>query len=271
MRTGFHRGGAIAAASSTTDPLRCTKIQAHPTRQSANTYHRRRSERRGYARESNGRCRGGYELSGKKRRHVPSSRLGLVLKGYCKQGSSSSGHEMSTVSSISTVAKIMRRHGVKRILAMSTASFLLPTEKVCSGSVTFLLGHSKLKLNLRHAVNLAMHQRPLTWSTQLLLSRVLSPRLTIDRRAIAATLAAQADLDWTVFRVPLLNDNEAELPVWAGLLTTKFRGTSYLSRGSLARWVLEEIEEGRWIGKAPALGNWGDVDDRRIIRSTLVG
>jgi hypothetical protein len=113
-------------------------------------------------------------------------------------------------------------------------------------------------------------QRPLTWSIHLLFSGILSPQRTADCHAIATTIVAQGDLDWTIFRVPLLNDNDADLAVWAGLLGPTFRGTSYLSRGSLARWVLDEIEERNWVRKAPALGNWGDVDDGRIIRSTLV-
>jgi hypothetical protein len=131
--------------------------------------------------------------------------------------------------------------------------------------------NQQFEIDARHGANSIMRQRPLTWSTQLFLSYVLSPQRTVTQRAIATTLAAQSDLDWTIFRVPLLNGNDADLPVWAGLLTPDFRGTSYLSRGSLARWVLREIEEGRWVAQALALGNWGHVDDGRIIRSTLVG
>jgi hypothetical protein len=92
-----------------------------------------------------------------------------------------------------------------------------------------------------------------------------------DCYAIATATVAQADLDWTIFRVPLLNDNDADLTLWAGLLGPTFRGTNYLNRGSLARWVLDEIEERNWVRKAPASENWGRVDDGRIVRSTLVG
>jgi hypothetical protein len=47
----------------------------------------------------------------------------------------------------------------------------------------------------------------------------------------------------------LLNDNDADMAVWAGLLGPTFRGTSYPSRGSLAKWVLDEIEERDWARK----------------------
>ena len=87
------------------------------------------------------------------------------------------------------------------------------------------------------------------------------------------TIAAHSDIEWTIFRVPHLTDNydEVELPVWAGMFGSEFRGSSNLSTTALARWLLEEIRESRWVWKAPALGNYGGVDDGKIIRSTLVG
>lgn len=35
------------------------------------------------------------------------------------------------------------------------------------------------------------------------------------------------------------------------------RDKMVLSRRSMCIWVLREIEEGRWVGKAPALSNLG--------------
>lgn len=167
----------------------------------------------------------------------------------------------------------MRRNGIKRLLALSTASFLLPTEQVISHCDTFSPWLTNPSFLIRkHMLTMAVaNQRPLTWSIHLLFSGILSPQRSAACHAIATTIVAQADLDWTIFRVPLLNDNDADLAVWAGLLGPTFRGTSYLDKGSLARWVLDEIEERNWVRKAPALGNWGHVDDGRIIRSTLVG
>jgi hypothetical protein len=69
---------------------------------------------------------------------------------------------------------------------------------------------------------------------------------------------------WTVFRVPHLTDGDADAKVIAGHLdqhvgsssnTTVFAGTTELGRGSLARWVLREIEEKNWLRQAPLLGN----------------
>jgi len=58
---------------------------------------------------------------------------------------------------------------------------------------------------------------------------------------------------WTYFRVHHLTDGP-EKPV-----TATFTGTGKdkkdLSRKSMARWVLEEIVRGEWVGKAPVICN----------------
>ncbi|KAF2652221.1 NAD(P)-binding protein [Lophiostoma macrostomum CBS 122681] len=64
-------------------------------------------------------------------------------------------------------------------------------------------------------------------------------------------VALPSELNWTVFRVPLLLDGEAK-PVKAGYIGEV--GIK-LDRKGLAEWVLREMEEGKWIGKCPALAN----------------
>jgi hypothetical protein len=61
---------------------------------------------------------------------------------------------------------------------------------------------------------------------------------------------------WTVFRVPHLNSGSADERVSAGLFGHGFVGTKELSRKSMVRWVLNEIEAEEWINQAPALGNY---------------
>lgn len=69
----------------------------------------------------------------------------------------------------------------------------------------------------------------------------------------------QADLDWTGFRVPHLNDGAAGLEVEAGVLggegEGEYKGSFELSRGSLGRWVMEELREGRWIRGCPVVSD----------------
>ena len=62
-------------------------------------------------------------------------------------------------------------------------------------------------------------------------------------------------LEWTVFRVPHLTDGDVSAKVVAGYLDESFSATTDLSRGSLVRWVIEEVEKRQWIGRAPMLAN----------------
>lgn len=61
------------------------------------------------------------------------------------------------------------------------------------------------------------------------------------------------ELKWTLFRVPLLT-NAAPSKVHAGPAGAPNVG-SKLSRSSMARWLLQEIDEGSWIGKTPCISN----------------
>lgn len=126
-----------------------------------------------------------------------------------------------------TIFRAMRAQGVKRILVLSTPAYGVESE-----------------------------QKPwMFWLTGLL-PALLVPQGNAEMVAIARHVAAQSDLDWTVFRVPYLNNGPADVPLAAGLLGPDYRGTTELSRASMARWVLEEIKQGEWIHGAPALGNY---------------
>jgi hypothetical protein len=60
-------------------------------------------------------------------------------------------------------------------------------------------------------------------------------------------------LKWTMFRVTLLNNGEAK-PVTA-TYTGSGQDNLFISRNSIAEWVLQELKEGKWIGKMPAICN----------------
>jgi hypothetical protein len=57
------------------------------------------------------------------------------------------------------------------------------------------------------------------------------------------------------FRVPILT-NGAAVPTNASIVGSGQDGL-LLSRKSLAVWLLNELKEGKWIGKAPALSHSG--------------
>lgn len=70
-------------------------------------------------------------------------------------------------------------------------------------------------------------------------------------------MLVQDDLDWTVFRVPVLTNGSGDLPVSAGFLSSSdYAGGGWsLSRASLAKWVIEEVKSPKWIKQLPALSN----------------
>jgi hypothetical protein len=72
-----------------------------------------------------------------------------------------------------------------------------------------------------------------------------------------AEVTAQEDLDWTIFRVPFLDPalKDPNLKVEAGFIDENYHGSVRLGRPSQAKWVLDEIQERKWIKGAPQLGN----------------
>ncbi len=123
----------------------------------------------------------------------------------------------------------MRAKGVRRILALSTPAFYVAPEQV-----------------------------PWSWWFYGFLPPFAVPQGSAEMVGIGKQLAAQEDLDWTVFRVPQLNDGAANLPVAAGLLGHDFKGTKQLSRASMVRWVMVEMQQGAWIKGAPVISNHRD-------------
>jgi hypothetical protein len=90
--------------------------------------------------------------------------------------------------------------------------------------------------------------------------RIIGGDSYLEIRGIAEeTVKLEEKIDWTVFRVPLLegtdlhgNDGEVNA-VYVG--DRKGRDGLKLERGRLARWILEELDEHKWIGACPMLAN----------------
>ncbi|KAK8846895.1 hypothetical protein IAR55_005985 [Kwoniella newhampshirensis] len=125
------------------------------------------------------------------------------------------------------IKKVMRKHGVKRLLALSTPAHALPGEVY-------------------------------TW-TQYITTQILPPAIVPQGSAEMTAIAevcADPEFDYTIFRVPHLNTGSADSKVYAGRYGADFKGTQELSRASLARWVWREIEQNTWIKDQPALGNY---------------
>lgn len=78
----------------------------------------------------------------------------------------------------------------------------------------------------------------------------LQPDVLRDSEAHVATITA-GPLDWTVVRVPRLGDGPGR-PLKVGMVGDI--GT-FVSRDSVAAFMLRELEEGRWVRQAPAVSH----------------
>jgi hypothetical protein len=77
-----------------------------------------------------------------------------------------------------------------------------------------------------------------------------------------ATVDLGNKCEWTVFRVPLLQGKElSEVKKGGDEVNAVFVGDKqgkdgvHLDRGRLARWILGELEERKWVGLCPLLAN----------------
>lgn len=132
-----------------------------------------------------------------------------------------------------TILPAVRAAKVSRVLVLSTpTSFSLPEER---------------------------KKMPWKWWFYTMIPLLLAPQGNAEMKGIAeAVVQAGAEddkLEWTVFRVPHLTDGPANAKVIAGHLDRPFEGGTDLSRASLVRWVLTEIDEKNWVRRAPLLGN----------------
>lgn len=130
--------------------------------------------------------------------------------------------------SFPSVFTAMRANGIKRILALSTPNFVSKDDKP-------------------------------SWSywAYNLVPPFAVPQGSAEMKGIGKQVSSQKDLEWTVFRVPMMNDAEdEELKVAAGSLGEGFLGGLGLSRKSMIKWLLEELVARKFVCEMPALGNY---------------
>jgi len=144
-----------------------------------------------------------------------------------------------------TILAAMKQVGVKRILAISSPAWLVQAE----GGKGDERDHGE-------------HSDQMSWGWWLAMRFVafLLPQGSVEMEQIGRRVAEEGmnggwGLKWTVFRIPRLNNGPEDLEVSAGYLGQAFDGTKELSRKSMARWLVGELEAGDWIDKAPVVSN----------------
>jgi len=124
-----------------------------------------------------------------------------------------------------TVIREMKKHGVKRLIALGTASIKDENDKF-SIIYTALITAVSLFANTAYK----------------------------DIIAIGETIRTEGDgIDWTIVRVPLLTDRQ-EREVVAGYVGDGKVGVR-LARLGFAAFVMEEVVKNEWVGKAPLLSS----------------
>lgn len=121
----------------------------------------------------------------------------------------------------------MKQHHVKRLIALSTASFE-------DGQDRFSLSYALL----------------------VGIVRLFAKGAYKEVRAIGEIIRSQGkdeDLEWTIVRVPFLTDSIRKDAI-AGYVGDG-RITVTLSRIGFAAWVVRELEEGQWKWKVPQLSD----------------
>jgi putative NADH-flavin reductase len=71
--------------------------------------------------------------------------------------------------------------------------------------------------------------------------------------SVARTVRA-SELDWTIVRVSMLNNQAGTGRIRAGYLGRRQVGTK-LARSDLARFMLGQVQDGTWLRQAPAISN----------------
>lgn len=133
----------------------------------------------------------------------------------------------------STILPVMKSSNVSRIIALSTPTGCYSAEEA--------------------------RTVPWKWWFYMQMPWLLQPQGNAEMAGIAdAVIKAgnkDRDLEWTVFRVPILTNGSQEAGIVAGYLDRNYTASLTLSRGSLVKWVFKEVKEKAWTRGTPMLAN----------------
>lgn len=125
------------------------------------------------------------------------------------------------------IIPLLRENHVRRALILSTPAYTAPEDR-----------------------------NALKWTIPLFLLKIFGGSAHEEMLKMGELVASQPshELMWTLFRVLHLTDGP-EAPVHACFIGDSVAGMS-LSRRSIVKWLLEEVEREEWVGKAPLLLNY---------------
>lgn len=107
-----------------------------------------------------------------------------------------------------------------------------------------------------NAFTVPQDKSTLKWKTVAVLIKTIGGSAFAEFNGLGAFVSSQdvSRIKWTLFRVPFLT-NSPSAPTTA-TYTGSGNDRMFLSRKSLATWILHQIaEDSEWVGKAPVLSN----------------
>jgi putative NADH-flavin reductase len=140
-------------------------------------------------------------------------------------GPSGSGNCDELITGVQFIVAAMQQHQVKRFIAISTASAVDPLDQF---ALSFWLAIHAIKLLQPHAWKYFVQ---------------------------TAELIRNSGLEWTLVRLGMLSDKENYNPPALGYVGAKQIKLFSLSRNVLADFLVAQLNDTTWIGKAPAISN----------------
>ncbi|MBK7225059.1 MAG: NAD(P)H-binding protein [Saprospiraceae bacterium] len=126
---------------------------------------------------------------------------------------------------IKNIIEIMKKNGVKRLIATATPSFKDNNDKFQFG---FAFGIFMIKAFIKDSYN---------------------------NIVLTGKYISESDLDWTIVRLPMLSGKPASGKINAGYTGDGTISLFSLSRGDLADFLLQQLNDKKWIHKSPVISN----------------
>ena len=126
---------------------------------------------------------------------------------------------------IKHIVDTMKKNGIKRLIAIATPSFKDSNDKFQFG---FAFGVFMVKALMKDSYNNII---------------------------LTGKHVSESGLDWTIVRLPMLSDKPASGKINAGYTGDGTVNLFSLSRTDLADFLLQEIDDIRWLHKSPVISN----------------
>jgi nucleoside-diphosphate-sugar epimerase len=133
--------------------------------------------------------------------------------------------ELVIADGIKNIVETMKKNDVKRLIATATPSFKDNNDKFQFG---FAFGVFMVKTLIKNSYN---------------------------NIVLTGKYISESGLDWTIVRLPMLNDKPASGKINAGYTGDGTVSLFSLSRADLADFLLQQLSDKKWLHQSPVISN----------------